>query len=154
MDNLQKIMDLEENLKELADKELEYTDEIKSIVSKISNLLTKLNNDELIYILQNGTIIHEVVDVDTYFKKYKINKRSLKENNSYREEFKKLNYFIDRINDVALSENEYLYICRRCDVDNVALYLLNHMSNEDIMSISNESTDWNYKLFLFGNLKK
>ncbi len=154
MDNLQKIIDLEEKLKELADQESEYTNEIENIVSKMSNLLTKLDNDQLIFLLRNGTIIHEVIDVDKYFKKYKINKKELKEDNSYKEEFKKLNNFIDRINDVAISEAEYLFICKKCDVDNVALFLLKNMSNEDIMAISNESSDWNYKLFLFGNLKK
>ena len=51
-------------------------------------------------------------------------------------------------------EEEYMYICNKCDVDNVASYLLTNMSNEDIMALSWESDDWNYKLFLFENLKK
>ena len=47
-----------------------------------------------------------------------------------------------------------MFICNKCEVDNVASYLLDKMSNEDIMTLSQESDDWNYKLFLFENLKK
>ena len=47
-----------------------------------------------------------------------------------------------------------MYICEKTKVDEVADFLLTNMSNEDIMSLSNETDDWNYKLFLYGNLKK
>ena len=34
-----------------------------------------------------------------------------------------------------------MYICSKCDVDNIANYLLDNMTNEDIMSLSNKSDD-------------
>ena len=153
-DNLYKVLELENDLYELdIDNNGIGTDEEKKLISKLDKFLNKLTNNELIYLLNNGTIIHQVLDVLMYFKKYKINKKEIKENKSYKEELNKLNNFIENIRDSVLNEEEYMYICSKCDVDNVANFLLNNMSNEDIMSLSNESNDWNYKLFLYGNLK-
>jgi hypothetical protein len=153
--DLQKILDLEIKLDDYTEQGLDASNSrCESIILKMSKLLQKLNNSDLIYILQNGTSIHKVIDVDVYFKKYKINKKEIKEKNTYKDEFRKLNTFIEMVRDVALSEDEYMYICNKCDVDNIALFLLSNMKNEDIMSLSQESDDWNYKLFLYGNLKK
>ena len=153
-DNLYKVLDLENELSDLYydNKDLN-SEEGKNIISKLEKILNKLNNMELIYLLKNGTIIHQVIDILIYFKEYKINKKELKENHSYKEELTKLNRFIQDINDSSWNEDEYMYICSKCKVDDVADYLLKHMSNEDIMSLSNDSNDWNYKLFLYGNLK-
>ena len=153
-DNLYKVLDLENDLSELYYQNLKLeSEQVQNILSKLEKVLGKLNNTELIYLLKNGTIIHQVLDVLIYFKKYKINKKELKENNSYKEEFNKLNKFIEEIRDSVWNEDEYMYICSKCEVDTVASFLLSQMSNEDIMSLSNASDDWNYKLFLYGNLK-
>ena len=153
-DNLYKILEIENDLIDLYyDNKKIDTDEEKKIISKLDRLLKKLNNMELIYLLKNGTAIHKAIDILIYFKEYKINKKEIKENNSYKEELTKLNRFIDSISDAVWNENEYMYICSKCKVDDVADYLLKNMSNEDIMSLSNDSSDWNYKLFLYGNLK-
>ena len=152
-DNLYDIIEYENDLYDIVENNKIGSDEEKEIISKIKKILVKLNNNELIYLLNNGTIIHTVVDILLYFKKYKINKKELKENNSYKEELNKLNNFIENVRESTINEDEYLYICSKCDVDNIANYLLDHMSNEDIMSLSNASDDWNYKLFLYGNLK-
>lgn len=152
--NLYKILDLENDLTDFfyqgKDK---LSIEVQEIVSKMEKLLVKLNNKEILYLLKNGTSIHDVLDIVIYLKKYRINKKEINHDNSYKEELKKLNNFIQMVSDASLNENEYMYICMKCDVDNVANYLLSHMSNEDIMILSQESDDWNYKLFLYGNLK-
>lgn len=154
-ENLKKIIDLEEELANFLEKEIDANDtNCENIILKISKLLEKINNEELIYILLNMEYIHRVINVSAYFKKYKINKKKIKEENSYKEAFKKLGLFVERIRECSICEEEYMYICNKCDVDNVANYLLNNMSNEDIMTLSQESDDWNYKLFLFENLKK
>ena len=153
-DNLYKVLNLENDLSELYYQNLKLeSEQVQIIITKLEKVLVKLNNTELIYLLKNGTIIHQVLDVLVYFKKYKINKKKLKETNSYKEEFNKLNKFIEEIRDSVWNEDEYMYICSKCDVDTVASFLLSQMSNEDIMSLSNASDDWNYKLFLYGNLK-
>ena len=153
-DNLYKIFELENSLTDyLLDGCNKDTFEVKIIIMKMSKILPKLNNKEILYLLKNGSSIHEVIDVIDFLKKYKINKKELKLDNSYSDELKKLNNFIGLISDSSIDENEYMYICTKCDVDNVASYLLSKMSNEDIMKLSNESDDWNYKLFLYGNLK-
>lgn len=152
-DNLYEVIELENDLYDIVENHKVGTEEEKNIINKIKRVLVKLNNNELIYLLNNGTIIHNVVDVLMYFKKYKINKKEICENNSYKEELNKLNNFIESVRDAVINEDEYMYVCSKCDVDTTASYLLDHMSNEDIMSLSNASDDWNYKLFLYGNLK-
>lgn len=152
--NLYKVFELENELTDLLiDGYTNESSEIKIILMKLDKLFPKLNNKELLYLLKNGSSIHEFINVFDYLKKYKINKKELKIDNSYSDELKKLNNFIELISDSSLDENEYMYICTKCDVDNVASYLLSKMSNEDIMRLSQESDDWNYKLFLYGNLK-
>ncbi|MBQ8892677.1 MAG: hypothetical protein IJ068_07440 [Bacilli bacterium] len=128
-------------------------DIIQEFVLKLEKILSKLSNNELLYLLRNGNSIHDIIDVTSFLKKYKINKKELESDNSYKDELKKLNNFIELINDSAIDEVEYMYICSKCDVDNVASFLLSKMSNDDIMKLSTETDDWNYKLFLYGNLK-
>ena len=94
-----------------------------------------------------------MLDVANYFKRYKVNKKKLKEDNTYKEAFKKLNSFVERICDASLSDEEYRFICYKCDVDGVSEYLLKNMENQDIMELSKETDDWNYKLFLFSKFK-
>ena len=159
-DNLKRILILEDKLGEyLENNNLDiYTVDRKSeeyvkITDEIAKLVDHLNNDELIYLLNNGTLIHDVLDVANYFKKYKVNKKKLKEDNTYKEAFKKLNSFVERICDASLSDEEYRFICYKCDVDGVSEYLLKNMENQDIMELSKETDDWNYKLFLFSKFK-
>ena len=154
-ENLLKIFNLEDKLELLLEDGIDTTNlECEKIVLTISKLIEKLNNDELIDLLLKANTIHQVIDVTAYFKKYKINKKKIKNENLYKEAFKKLSYFVERVRVASICEEEYTYICSKCDVDNAADYLLTNMSNEDIMALSNESDDWNFKLFLFGNLKK
>ena len=154
-DNLKKILKLEEEIGTMLSEGIDTTDtKLEKKVLQVSKLLEKIDNNDLLYLFSYASPLHKVIDVTSYFKKVKLNKKELKENNSYKEEFEKLSTFVERIRYVAINEEEYLYICYKCDVDNAASYLLSCMSNEDIMELSNKSTDWDYKLFLFGNLKK
>lgn len=153
-ENLLKVYNLEEKLETLLEKGIDATNiECEKLVLTISNLLHKLNNDELLELLLNANSLHRVIDVTAYFKKYKINKKKIKSENLYKEAFKKLSSFVERIRYASVCEEEYTYICNKCDVDSISDYLLTNMSNEEIMELSNESDDWNFKLFLFGNLK-
>ena len=152
--NLYKIIEIDNEITDKLLSGYKHKDfEIQVLVLKLEKLLPKLNNKELLYILRNGNSIHEVIDVAMYLKKYKINKKELKIDNSYSDELKKLNNFVSLIGDSTLDEIEYSFVCNKCDVDSVASYLLSKMTNDDIMKLSNESDDWNYKLFLYGNLK-
>lgn len=153
-DNLLKIMKLEEQLSEFLEKRIDATnEECEKVVSSVGKLLDKLDNDELLYLLSDESCIHQFVDITAYFKKYKINKAKLKEEKNYQETFRKLNLFVERIRNVSICEEEYMTICQKCAVDDVSNYLLSKMTNEEIMSLSFETDDWNYKLFLFANLK-
>ena len=153
-DNLLKAIEIDNEITDMLINGLNSKDEImQRFTLKLSKILEKLNNKEILYLLQNGNGIHEIIDVLNFLKKYKINKKELELDNSYTDELKKLNNFIELINDSSINEDEYMYICSKCDVDNVASFLLSKMSNDDIMKLSNETDDWNYKLFLYGNLK-
>ena len=110
-DNLKKVLILEDKLEEyLENNNLHiYTidresEEYVKIKDELARLINHLNNDELIYLLNNGTLIHDVLDVANYFKRYKVNKKKLKEDNTYKEAFKKLNIFVERICDASLSD--------------------------------------------------
>ncbi len=153
-ENLVKILKFEDQLADLFENGIDTTNtKGEEIVLEISKLLKKASNDDLLYLLLNCNYIHKVIDVTTYFKKYKINKKNLASEKNYKETFEKLSLFVERIHEASVCESEYLFICSKCDVDNIASFLLKNMSNEDIMSLSNASDDWNYKLFLFENLK-
>ncbi len=151
------------NLYKIEELEMDITDgyyqkgldknKIDEFILHVQNILPKLKNEELLYLLKNGNLIHKFIDILVYFKPYKINKKEIKINHSYMNELNKLNLFIEMVQDASLNEDEYLYICSRCCVDDVANYLLSNMTNEEIMKLSSESDDWNYKLFLYGNLK-
>ena len=154
-ENLDKVLKLENKLASLIQDGISTTDtKCEKVVLQIARLLSKIDNQELLYLLDNEYCIHEVIDVTAYFKKYKLNKKEIKKNNSYVEEFNKLSLFVEEIREKSICEDEYLYICYKCDVDGASDYLLSNMSNEDIMKIANQSDDWNYKLFLFENLKE
>ena len=152
-DNLYKVLSLENDMLDCLYDNTVDEDKLVMLINKINKILPKLSNKEIMYLLQNGSVMHDYTNVLDYLKKYKINKTELKKDNSYKEELRKLNSFLELINDSYFDDNEYKYICRQCDIDNVASFLLSKMSNEDIMMLSNESDDWNYKLFLYGNLK-
>ena len=153
-ENLYEVMKLDSEITDMLSNGYKHEEfEIQVLVLKLEKILPKLNNKELLYVLKNGDSIHEVIDVASYLKKYKINKKELRIDKTYSDELKKLNNFVAMISDSAIDETEYMFICTKCDVDNVASYLLSKMSNDDIMKLSSESDDWNYKLFLYGNLK-
>ena len=153
-ENLDKILKLENKLVSLIEAGFDTTDtKCEKVVLQIARLLDKISNHELLYLLNESDCISQVIDITAYFKKYKLNKKEIKENNTFMEEFKKLSSFVEEIREKSICEEEYLYICYKCDVDNVAAFLLSNMPNEDIMMLANQSDDWNYKLFLFENLK-
>ena len=94
-ENLKKIIVLEEKLDDYLKDGIDTTDvECEKVVLEIANLLSSLSNDELIYLLLNSDSIHQVIDVTAYFKKYKINKKKINQENSYKDEFIKLNSFV------------------------------------------------------------
>ena len=151
----EKVLKLEKKLEDFVIDGIDTTDvECEKVVLQISKLLDKINNSELLNLLTIPYALNDFIDVTVYFKKYKLNYKELKENNSYKEEFKKLSLLVEEIREKAISEEEYQFICYKCDVDNTASYLLGKMNNKDIMNLANEADDWSYKLFLFQNLKK
>ena len=147
----EKILKLETKLEDL---DIDNEDKRDKILLQISNLLDKIDNMELLDLYSEPYILNGFINLPLYFKKYKLDKKKLKEDNSYKEEFKKVSLLVEEIREKCGNEEEYLFLCYKCDVDNVASYLLKHMSNEDVMELANETDDWSYKLFLFENLKK
>ncbi len=148
-----KILKLETELEDLTFND-EDTNKRDKILLQISNLLDKIDNMELLDLYSEPYALNAFINVPLFFKKYKLDKKKLKEDNLYKEEFKKVSLLVEDLREKCNNEEEYLFLCYKCDVDNVATYLLKHMSNEDIMELANATDDWSYKLFLFENLKK
>ena len=99
-DNLYKVFELENDLTDLLlDGCNKETFEVQVIIIKLNKILAKLNNRELLYLLKNGSSIHEVVDIANFLKKYRINKKELQIDNSYSDELKKFANYITSSND-------------------------------------------------------
>ena len=61
-DNLYKVIELENEVTDLLlNGYTKETLEVELIINKIEKILSKLNNKELLYILKNGSIIHEFI---------------------------------------------------------------------------------------------
>ena len=84
----EKILKLETKLEDLVINNEE--DKRDKILLQISNLLDKIDNIELLDLYSEPYALNEFINVPLYFKKYKLDKKKLKEDNSYKEEFKKV----------------------------------------------------------------
>lgn len=140
---------------DLNDNELSVKFEESNFVNKALKILSKLSNKNVFELLKRSRYLNTFIDIKKFIKKYPINKTYLKENKDmYIEEYHKLHnmcLYISSISNDYKEFNEYMNIL---DVDNIECYLLNHMSNEQIYFLSNETTDWSQKLYYFSFLKR
>ena len=81
-DNLYKILSFENDMAE-GFYDQKGDDYLMNLINKINKILPKLSNQEIMYLLKNGDIIHKYTNVLDYLKKYKINKTKLKQEKNY-----------------------------------------------------------------------
>ena len=124
-------------------------------VNKALKIIKKMSGKNVLELLKRSNYLKDFIDLKKFLKPYKINKKYLKENKDmYIEEYKKLRKTCFMISDISINNydfNEYMDVL---DVDNVELYLLKNMPNDQIYKLSLETGMWDEKLFYFSFLKK
>ena len=139
----------------ISDDELNSKFDEKNYINRCLNLLSKLSSKNVIELLKRSNYLNDFIDLKKYIKKYPINKTFLRKNKDmYIEEYHKLRNMCLYLSDISENYkvfNDYMSVL---DVDNVEAYLLSNMPNEQIYSLSCETTDWMQKLYYFSFIKK
>ena len=151
----QKIGDFYYENNDLTNEEFASKFDKTNYVNKALKIINKLSGTKVLELLKRSTYLTEFIDLKKFLKPYKINKKYLKENKDmYIEEYKKLLKTCNLISTISINTydfNEYMEVL---DVDNVELYLLKNMPNDQIYKLSLETGMWDEKLFYFSFLKK
>ena len=151
----QEIRDFTRDNYELPEDEFNELFEENKYIERAKKLLNKLNSKELIEVIKRSEYIWSYLDLGYYIRKYPIDKAYLKLNHDkYIEEYKNLQKFCFHISELANDFDEFYRYANILDIDGVEEYLLSNMPNNQIYELSNETNDWNQKLFYFSFLKK
>ena len=139
----------------LEDEELNTKFEEKNYINKALKIVHKLSSKNVLELLKRSQYLNSFIDLKKFIKKYPLNKTYLKSHQEeYYEEYKKLRKMCFFLSDIAIDYNEFLDYMRILDTDNVESFLLKHMSNEQIYTLSQETDEWDEKLYYFSFLKK
>lgn len=139
----------------LSEFELNDKFEEENFVGKAMKLLTKLSNKNVIELLKRSQYLNSFIDLKKYIKKYPLNKSYLKKNSDmYIEEYKKLRKMCFYLGDISVDYGEFQEYMHVLDVDNIESYLLKNMPNEQIYSLSLDTSDWMQKLYYFSYFKE
>ena len=151
----QEIRDFTRDNYELSEEEFNEQFDEKKFISRAKRILNKLNSFDLIEAIKRSEYIWSYIDLGYYIKKYPINKTYLKNNkDKYLETYKNLQKFCKHISELSNDFNEFFEYAVVLDIDGVEEYLLSNMPNNQIYELSQETNDWNQKLFYFSFLKK
>lgn len=139
---------------ELTDNELNMKFEEKNYINKALKIISKLSSKNVIELLKRSRYLNSFIDLKKFIKKYPLNKTYLKEHQEmYLEEYHKLRKMCFYLSDIAIDYNEFLDYMKILDTDNIESYLLSHMPNEQIYELSQETDEWDEKLYYFSFLK-
>ena len=139
---------------ELTDNELNMKFEEKNYINKALKIISKLSSKNVIELLKRSRCLNSFIDLKKFIKKYPLNKTYLKEHQDmYLEEYHKLRKMCFYLSDIAIDYNEFLDYMKILDTDNIESYLLSHMPNEQIYELSQETDEWDEKLYYFSFLK-
>ena len=151
----QEIRDFTRDNYELPDNEFNELFDKKKYIPQAQSLLKKLNSKDIIEVVKRSEYLWTYLDLGHYIRKYPIDKVYLKNNNDkYIEEYKNLQNFSMHISELSNNFEEFYRYATILDIDGVEEYLLSNMPNSQIYELSNETNDWNQKLFYFSFLKK
>ena len=150
----QKIGDFYYDNIDLTDNEFMDKFEKTNYISKALKIISKLSNKNVLEVLKRSRYLTDFIDLKKFLKPYKINKKYLKENKElYIEEYKRLRNTCNLISNIATSNNEFYEYMDVLNVDDIELYLLNNMPNEQIYTLASETGIWDEKLFYFSFFK-
>ena len=164
-ENFDKLLDLDKEISAFFTKHTKYDYFEKELnkewsihgndfVKRADDILSTMDNEELLYALLGTKTIEKIIDVCKYFKPYKINVEYLKEHPEKAKE-----YYIDNLmqQDAIKSKsiNKYYYkaIMNLNNFDEIEKAILSNMSNDDLMELANSSNDWREKLYFYGFIK-
>ena len=138
----------------LEDNELNSLFEKKNYINKALKLINKLSSQNVIELLRRSRYLNNYIDIKKFIKKYPLNKTSLKKNKElYLEEYHKLRNICYYFSNIAVNFREFQEYMDVIDADGVECFLLENMSNEQIYLLSQETSDWEQKLYYFSYLK-
>ena len=138
-----------------SDEELQESFEKKNYIGKALRIINKLSSKNVIELLKRSTYLNNFIDIKKFIKKYPLNKKYLKDNQEmYLDEYHKLKNICYYFSDIANDYTEFQEYMNVIDADKVEYYLLKHMSNQQIYLLSQETSDWEQKLYYFSYLKK
>ena len=140
---------------DLSDDEKSSLFDQKKYVDKALKIIQKSSNKVVFELLRKSQYINQFIDLKKYIKRYPINKSYLKRNkNLYIEEYKKLRNICFHLSDICIDYVDFQEYMNVLDVDNIEAYLLENMPNDQIYTLSLDSTDWLQKLYYFSFFKK
>lgn len=140
---------------QIDDLEFNNLFEEKKFVDRALKMLRKLSSKNIIEVVRRSRYLNSFIDLKKYIKKYPINKKYLKNNqNEYINEYHKLRNICMHLSDIVESFDEYYDYMDLLDVDNVEVYLLTEMPNDQIYTLASETEDWSLKLYYFSYFKK
>ena len=139
-DNIAKLMRIEQNIvkfidenNDLSDKLLDDKFEETHYIEKCINIIKKMSNKEILEAIKRLDYINMFVDYKVFLKKYRVNKKALKEDPKLcLEEYDKLNNICEVIGENSNNKKEFLEYMQILDIDNAQEYLLKMMPNDDL----------------------
>ena len=151
----QKIGDFYYENNDLTNEEFASKFDKTEYIDKALKIIQKLSGKKVLELLKRSTYLNDFIDLKKFLKPYRVNKKYLKENKDmYIEEYKRLRKTCYFISDISSSDNDFEEYMNVLDIDNIELYLLQNMPNDQIYKLSLETGAWDEKLYYFSFLKK
>ena len=124
-------------------------------VKRAKDILSKMNNQELLYSLLSTKEIINIVDIFDYFTPFVMDFDYLKEHPEKAKEYYYENLMqIKAIGDNSVNEYYFNRLMNLNYFDEIEKTILSYMSNEELMELADSSKDWQEKLYFYGFIKK
>lgn len=151
----QKIQKFIEDNQDLSDPTLDSRFDETNYVKKSLTILNKMTNNDIVEAFIRCDNISIFIDIKRFLKKYILDKKKLAEDpKNYLKKYRDLNKMCEEISNLCQTKKELDYCLDTMKIDDCLEYLLKKMPNEDILILSNESTDWVEKLYYYSFFKK
>ena len=160
-ENVNKLMHLEQLIIKFIDDNPDFNDPTiderfneTHYVDKCINILKRMSNNDVLESLKRFEYIRMFVDFKVFLKKYTINRKVLKERpENCLMEYDKLNRLCSTISEISDNKSDFLSYLKILDVDHTIEWLLKHMPNEDLFTLSTRTGDWAEKLYYYSYFK-
>lgn len=160
-DNLSKLMHLEQMIIKFIDDNQDLTDDNiderfaeTRCIDKCIGILKRMSNNDILESLKRFEYMRMFIDFKAFLKKYTIDKKRMKEQpEECLNEYDKINKICETISEVSVNRRDFLSYLKILDIDSSVEWLLKHMPNEDLLTLSNRTGDWMEKLYYYSYFK-